>query len=158
MPDIITELYGSIEVKECLSRHFDPDCREDVKQDLFELLINLAPGTLEEKQSRGKLKHYVAAIIANLKRQRYGKVAKMIGQYRCFDELPENIEQADDVYNDDLDRAEEQTEKLHWYYAGVLKLYAKLGTVKAVSRATDIPYESVKYAITEARKQIKKTW
>lgn len=158
MTDLITELYHSSEVRECLCRHFSGDIREDVKHDLFELLINLKPGTLEEKQSRGKLKHYVAAIIANLKRQRYGKVAKMIGQYQSFESLPESIEQKDEEYNDALDRAEKCTENLHWYYAGVLKLYARLGTVRAVSRATQIPYESVKYAITEARKQIKAVW
>jgi len=158
MNEIITSLYCSEDVAECLKRHFDESCREDVKQDLFELLINLKPGTLEEINSRGKLKNYVAVIIANLKRQRRGKVAKMVGMYQRFDELPANMEVSDECYNDLPDIAEKKTEGLHWYYAGILRLYAKMGTIAAVSRETKIPYESVKHAITLARKKIKSEW
>jgi DNA-directed RNA polymerase specialized sigma24 family protein len=158
MDEIITSLYNSREVAECLHRHFDESCRDDVKQDLFELLINLRPGTLEEINSRGKLKAYVAVIIANLKRQRRGKIAKMVGMYTRFDELPANMEVSDEGYNDLPDIAEQRTESLHWYYAGVLKLYAKLGTIAAVSRETKIPYDSVKHAVNEARKKIKSEW
>jgi DNA-directed RNA polymerase specialized sigma24 family protein len=158
MDEIITSLYNSREVAECLHRHFDESCRDDVKQDLFELLINLKSGTLEEINSRGKLKAYVAVIISNLKRQRRGKVAKMVGMYTRFEELPANLEVSDEGYNDLPDIAETKTENLHWYYAGVLKLYAKLGTIAAVSRETKIPYESVKHAIKLAREKIKSEW
>ncbi len=156
--EIITMLYNSQEVTECLNRHFDHSCREDVKHDLMEILMNLKPGTLEEINSRGKLKGYVAVIIANLKRQRRGKVAKMVGMYTHFEQLPANLEMNDEGYNDLPDIAADKTEKLHWYYAGILKLYAKMGSIAAVSRETKIPYDSVKHAVNEARKKIKSEW
>jgi hypothetical protein len=177
MQDLITSLYKSKEIEEVLHRHFPADCREDIKQDLFIILINLTPGTLEEKESRGKLRQYVATIIINLKNQRYGKVAKMVGQYRQsialkredngnasdmeiegFIDWCKKAEPANEEYNDFLDRVLDRVEKIDWYYSGILKLYAKLGTVRAVSLQTKIPYESVKYAITQARKEIKAAW
>jgi hypothetical protein len=82
----------------------------------------------------------------------------MVGQYKHYNPLPENIEQVDEGYNDASDKLDNQVEKLHWYHPGILNLYAKLGTVKAVSLQTKIPYESVKYAITQARKEIKAAW
>jgi DNA-directed RNA polymerase specialized sigma24 family protein len=158
MPDIITELYRSAEVRDCLNRHFDHHCREDVKQDLFELLINLAPGTLEEKQSRGKLRQYVATIIINLKNQKYGKIAKMVKQYQFSNPLPENIEQVEIDYDNTNELVLERFEKIDWYKRTIIDFYIKLGTVKAVAEFTQIPYESVKYAITQARKEIRKEW
>lgn len=158
MQELITNLYNSKEIEDVLHRHFPADCREDIKQDLFIILINLTPGTLEEKESRGKLRQYIATIIINLKNQKYGKIAKMVGQYKHYNPLPENIEQVDEGYNDASDKIDSHVERLHWYHSGILKLYAKLGTVKAVSLQTKIPYESVKYAITQARKEIKAAW
>jgi len=158
MADIITELYNSLEITDCLKRHFPADCREDVRQDLFELLIRLEPGTLEEKQSRGKLRQYVATIIINLKNQKWGKIAKMVKQYQHSTPLPENLEQVESYYDNTPDLILEEFEKIDWYKRGIIQLYAKLGTVKAVSLQTQIPYESVKYAINQARKEIKKEW
>jgi hypothetical protein len=155
MSDLITQLYKSKEVTEAISYHFPDHCKEDIMQDLFIILIDLAPGTLEQVNEKGKLRQYIATIIVNMKNQRYGKVAKMISQYNFSNPLPENMEQIDSGYNDSTDIAFEKIDKIDWYKRGILELYAKLGTVRAVALQTKIPYESVKYAITQARKEIK---
>jgi DNA-directed RNA polymerase specialized sigma24 family protein len=155
MNDLISQLYKNKEVAEAISYHFPDHCKEDIKQDLFENLINLAPGTLEAINGKGKLRQYIATIISNMKHQRYGKVAKMVGQYTFSNPLPENMEQEDSGYNDATDIAFEKIEKIDWYKRGILELYVKLGTVRAVSIQTKIPFDSVKYAITQARKEIK---
>ena len=156
---IISQLYNSAEVDQCIAKHFTQDCANDIKHDLFELLINLPTGCLEEKQSKGKLKAYVAVIIMNLKRQRYGKVAKMVNNYTQYDELP-TISILETVENEDLiERLQNEVErKLNWYQKGMVELYARLGSIRAVSRATKIPVESIKYTIKESRKIIKKAW
>jgi hypothetical protein len=158
MSDLITQLYNSKDISDCIGYHFDPDCQQDVKQDLFELLMLLKPGTLEEKQERGKLKVYVATIIANMKRQRYGKVAKMVNNYTRFEELPTLINIADESGADKEEMFNEVEEKLNWYQRGIFELYAKLGSIRAVSRVTNIPIQSINYTIREGRKTIKKAW
>jgi len=155
MANLILQLYNSKEVAEAISYHFPDHCKEDIKQDLFETLMNLPTGTLEAVNEKGKLRQYIATIISNMKHQRYGKVAKMVNQYNLSNPLPENMEQADTGYSDANDIAFEKIDKIDWYKRGILELYVKLGTVKAVSIQTKIPFDSVKYAINQARKEIK---
>ena len=158
MVDLITQLYKSKEVTEAIGYHFPDHCKEDIRQDLFIILMDLPPGTLEQSQAKGKLRQYIATIISNMKHQRYGKIAKQVNQYNFSNPLPENIEQIDTEYNDYKDLAFDKIERIDWYKRGILELYAKLGTVKAVSLQTKIPFDSVKYAITQARKEIKAAW
>jgi hypothetical protein len=82
----------------------------------------------------------------------------MVKQYQFSNPLPENIEQIETGYDNTNDIVLDEFEKIDWYKRGIIQLYAKLGTVKAVALQTKIPYESVKYAITQARKEIKKEW
>jgi DNA-directed RNA polymerase specialized sigma24 family protein len=154
MSDLITQLYNSKDISDCIGFHFDPDCQQDVKQDLFEILLSLKPGTLESKQN---LKAYIASIIANMKRQRYGKIAKTVNNYNRFEELPAIANIVDE--QDDKEQIFcKVDEKLNWYQRGIFELYAKLGSVRAVSLETSIPAVSIKRTIREGRKLIKKEW
>jgi DNA-directed RNA polymerase specialized sigma24 family protein len=131
-------------------------CLEDVRQDLFEILLKIPPGDLKAKQDKGELKAYICRIIINLKKQKYGKIAKKISLYKSFDELPKNLELMPEPEPEPDVNAVLQ--KIHWYYAGLLRLYCELGTLKAVSEKTKIPLQSVKHAIRQAKIEAKKLW
>lgn len=46
-------------------------------------------------------------------------------------------------------------EQLHWYKAGLFKLYLQLGTFRAVAKHTRIPFTSVHLTLKEASKEIR---
>lgn len=140
--DAIIELYQSKEVDHCLRTNFPYDW-QDVKQDLFERLLTQPNDNIQN------LKFYIIRAIINLKRQPYGKQAK---QYKGFAALTENIESIAEQYSEDeFHQQLEKVNQLDWYYKGLMELYVKLGTAKAVADATQIPYWSVVRTIKHVR-------
>lgn len=147
MIEAIQELYQSEEVDTCLRVHFK-DQWQDVKQDVFETVLALPAERLANIRS---LRHYVLQIIINLRRNKYAKPVKL---YNRFEQLPDigNLEHeaySEDEFNQQL----QKIESLSWYHRGILDLYIELGSVRAVSEKTKIPFDSVKFAIKEARQQ-----
>ena len=47
-------------------------------------------------------------------------------------------------------------DRIHWYEAKILELYAELGTYRKVAEATGIPHISIYHTVRNARKNIKK--
>lgn len=142
MSNAIIELYQSHEVDYCLKVNF-PDCWEDVKQDLFEKLL------VQPIDNIHNLKYYIIKSIINLKRQPYGK---QVNLYRQHDELKDNVELPAEQYSEEeFYQQLEKVNQLDWYYKGLMELYVKLGTAKAVADATQIPYWSVVRTIKHVR-------
>jgi DNA-directed RNA polymerase specialized sigma24 family protein len=155
--DLATQVYSMQQTVACLRHHF-PDCYEDVRQDLYIILQGLQPGTLEDKQRRGTLMPYVAAIIVNLKRQRYGKVAKMIKGYQYMQPLNPNETETIEEYDKRPDEFFEEIGNLHPYHEGLIKLLLELGSAKKVAEVTTINKESVKKGLRDAKAELRKIW
>lgn len=151
---IAEQLYRDQETIACIRYHF-PDCYDDIRQELYIILAGIKKGTLEEKQQKGMLKAYVAAIIANLKRQRYGKVAKMVKGFEISLPILNDPEQPIEEYDSTPDAALELIDQLHPYHSGLLKIYMRVGKIKKVSETTAIPVRTVITAIKEAKQQWK---
>lgn len=146
MVNQIIELYQSSEVDRCLIANFKGDW-QDIKQDVFERLLRLKPEQLENIKN---IRHYLLRIIINIKRQPYDPSAKL---YRKHDELLDTPEMVSEQYSEEeYIKQLSKVEALGWYHRGILELYAELGSVRAVSEQTKIPYYSVKYTIKESRK------
>lgn len=149
MTEAIKQLYQSEEVNTCLRVHFKEQW-QDVKQDVFETLLSLPAERLDAIKS---LRHYVLQIIINLRRNKYAKPAKL---YTTFEELPDIGNWEHEPYNEDEYKQQiDSIQTLSWYHRGILDLYVELGSVRAVSEKTKIPFDSVKFAIKEARQQCK---
>lgn len=146
MIEQITELYQSKDVDKCLKANFKTDW-QDVKQDVFERLLKLRP---EQLESIRNIRHYLLRIILNIKRQPYDPSAKLYRKSEDLTDVPEPI--ADQYNEEDYISQVEKVESLDWYNRGILELYAELGSVRAVSEKTKIPFYSVKYTIKESRK------
>lgn len=146
---IIINLYSEKEVDICLMSNFKDDW-EDIKQDVFERLLRLTDQQLEQISN---IRHYLLRIILNIKRQPYDPSAKL---YRKNEELKDVAELHLQDYSEDIYLEQiEKIKKLHWYHKGIVELYAELGSVRAVSEATKIPFYSVKHTIKESRKLCK---
>ena len=139
----ITSLYESHELVMCFKNYF-PDNWEDIRQDIFVKVLQMPDSDKIEN-----LKHYIIKAIVNLKRQKYGSEKR---KYQTFDILPELTHHDEDYSEDHYQQQMQAVNGLPWYHNGILELYVKLGTVKAVSEATKIPYYSVKRTIKQARK------
>lgn len=152
MTDNLRQLYESSEIDTCLRINFKSQW-QDVKQDVFETLLSLPA---ERLQSIRSLRHYVLQIIINLRRNKYAKPAKL---YSTFEQLPDIGNWEHEPYNEDEYKQQiDSIQTLSWYHRGILDLYVELGSVRAVSEKTKIPYDSIKLAIKEARQQCRQEY
>lgn len=112
-------------------------CEEDK-----EFIVSLA--------KQGKLRSYVCKILFNTRRWQRTEYNKQL----AANEIPTEVfkEVADYQYNE----IEIPLNKLYWYKARVLELYAELGNYRAVSEKTTIPLCSIFNTVQQARKEIKK--
>ena len=149
MTEAIQQLYQSEEVNTCLRVHFKEQW-QDVKQDVFERILSLPP----EKMNRIRnMRHYLLRIIINFRRNKYEVPAKL---YTTYEQLPDIGNLEHEPYNEDEYKQQiDSIQTLSWYHRGILDLYVELGSVRAVSEKTKIPFDSVKFAIKEARQQCK---
>lgn len=97
----------------------------------------------------GKLRHYIAKLIYNTKHWQRTEWTKQM----AAKEIPTEIfnEKADEKYNE----LEIPIEKIYWFKAEILKLYAELGTYRAVALKTGINVSAVFKYVNAARNDIK---
>ena len=147
---IIEELYRSDDLRECLSRIQPPDIRDDVKQHVFtELLLKPETDILDLYQ-RGKFVAYVAKMLVNMVRWERSSFRKLQGRETALESF--------------YDIADEQPveiivvplQKLYWYDAKMLELYAEHGSYRKVEAITGIEFSGICKTIKKARIEIKK--
>lgn len=161
---ILTEIYCSDEVKEVVGKLEPQNLQQDILQHTFLELFEKPAKFIEDLHQRGKLKAYIVKILFNTATYTRTKFRKELGKETptdfCADSKYEVINAGDD-YKVDAERvnsvacAVKKLEEKHWYDAGILKLYAELGTISAVSRATGIPRTSVFKTLVRAKATIK---
>jgi len=146
---IIDNLYQSAEVSDCLKKVQPAHIRDDLKQHVFLILLEKPEPEIVDLYCRGKIKAFIAKIIYNTLRFKETKWTKEVGNLvlvESFEDRPVITEEEVQVPID----------KLPFYPAEILKLYAQHGTYKRVSEVTRIPVTSIYETVIKARKQIKK--
>lgn len=167
---IIAELYTCKEVDHSLRSWFDPSIVDDVKQDLFEILLVADPDNIVAMYQRKQLRYWVVRIIINLSKQERNVVFR---NYRTkflkrevntdFSDMRvvEALDAADDDNMEELNRLDseevrklEAFGKLSYYHQELIKLWVELGSQRKVYELTNIKICSIKHAIKKARQEI----
>lgn len=147
---IIEQLYRSEDLENCLSRINPPDIRDDVKQHVFTELLIKPETEIMDLYQRGKLTAYVAKMLVNMVRWERSSFRKLQGRETALESFSDIAdEQPIEIIVVPLD-------KLYWYDAKLLQLYAEHGSYRKVEAITGIEYSGICKAIQKARKQIKK--
>lgn len=158
---VLTEIYVSNEVKECVKRLKPEHLQQDILQHTFMELFERPEDFIMDLHERGKLKSYIVKILYNTATYSRSTFAKQQGKETPVDfceAAKYDVIRASEDYKADLEYVENvkcALAEVHWYKVELLKLYADLGTYKAVSEKTGIPLTSVFMTITELRKEIK---
>ncbi len=148
--EILEKIYRSDELKECVSKIRPVTIQQDVLQCTFTELLLKDKEIILDLYARNKLMAYIAKMIYNMVRWERGSFRSSETKEILLQELPEIIdEQKNEIIVVPL-------QKIHWYEAKILELYAELGTYRKVAEVTGIPHISIYHTVQKARKNIKK--
>ena len=159
---VLTEIYESKEVSEVLKRLKPEHLQQDIKQHVFCELFAKDENFILELHQKNKLKAYIVKILYNTATYSRTTFAKELGRETPTDFCVEVKYEVLKVDTSGFEQMEYETsikkklEESNWYPVELLKLYAELGTYKAVSEKTKIPLTSVYKTITEFTKELKK--
>lgn len=136
----ITEVYN-----ECIKTY---GCT-DLIQFVFTKVCEQDDTFIGSLVENGKLRHYVAKLIYNTKHWQRTEWTKQ----QAKQEIPtENFFEAVDEHYEEIDLP---LDKLHWFKCEILKLYAELGSYRAVAEKTTINVSAVHKYVTQAKKELK---
>ena len=147
---LIAEIYKSRQLEELIKKIRPIDIQEDLRQHLFLTLLEKPEAFILELHSRGKLQHYVVSTLFNLVRWQTGTFNKTKLREVLVEELPELTEEIQ------TDAPVVELERLYWYEARMLELYAEHRSYRKIEALTGINYVSVFNTIKKARANIKK--
>jgi hypothetical protein len=147
---IIEQLYRSNDLRDCLSRIQPAEIRDDVKQHVFTELLLKPEADILDLYQRGKFTAYVAKMLVNMVRWERSSFRKLQGKETPSESFS--------------DMAEEPTpeaiyiplEKIYWYDAKMLELYAEHGSYRKIEAITGIEFSGICKTIKKARIEIKK--
>lgn len=162
--EILTELYLSDDLNSCINKFINRDYRDDFKNDLFLYLKESCSERLIEMDARKETRFFLARIIINASKNKSG----WRKPYEPTPELPANLPDVADTF--DINERllfEEKEEKMIGeienlddvfnspFYKGVLKALEKHESMRAVSRETGIPRQTISRAIKKIREHLK---
>lgn len=147
---IIEELYRSKDLKECLAKIRPVDIQQDVLQYVFTELLMKDDEMVIDLYRRNKLMAYVAKMLYNMVRWERGTFRKSLTKEVIVDTF------VDIAYEESIDEIQVPLEKIYWYDAQILELYAKYGTYRAVAEITGINHVSIFHTVKKAKEAIKK--
>lgn len=180
---LLTEIYSSREVKECLTYLQPEDLREDILQHCFLELLQKSDEFILDLNSRGKLKSYIVKILYNTAHFSKTSFRKQLGKETPTDILNsinfkewENEDEEKDwrepskAFSKSINELEEKEQRtneeekekkvykvlnsLYWYKKEIFELYVELGTIRQVYELTGIPKSSIHKTIKDVRKEI----
>jgi hypothetical protein len=168
--EIISDLYISRELDDCISKMVRAGDRGDFKQELFLIVATIEEGIIKRLHDDNKLKFYVVKIIMNLanqERNTYHKKyrsTKVVYDTDKVMSLPHPAESSEMEMRQAREDKEmvlvhevsnlESKFKTH-YYTRLCELIAEHGSMRAVSRLTGIPTMSISDAIKKVRNHLK---
>lgn len=148
--DIITEIYLSKELAATIAKVRPTRLQDDIKQHVFMELLSKDSEVIIELHQRKKLRAYVATMIWNISQLRESNsFAKQIGVREV------STDTFIDVPYETTELFYLPIDKIYWYKAKILKLYAELGTYALVAEHTGIPTSSIFRTVREAKKEVK---
>lgn len=173
--EILDELYRSKKVEQLMAKIPD-GFREDLKQEVFMLMLVKPEVEILDLHKRGKTYSLLAKMIYNqlfwdrsqfhilYNTYQFKEVKGLpsdkvqhddFGSYKfCSDENDIPASEPDFNINEEI---EDAMEKLSPYHQKLMRLYAEMGTYRAVGAYTNIAWKSVYNAVTNARKELKLT-
>jgi hypothetical protein len=159
---ILTEIYQSKELAATIAKVKPIELQGDIRQHVFCELYGKDESFIAELHERGKLRLYIAKMIRNISRLKSTNsfnraMGKEIPMSACGESRFEVVR----YENEERERQEVESSiacavaEIYWYKAGILKLYAEMGTYKAVAIRTGIPAASIFRTVKDARAEIK---
>lgn len=156
----ITEIYGSPDIDECISKLVTRDLRKDFKQELFVILLSIPCEKVD--QMNGTFKYFVVRIILNLVRQKRNIFHKTYLdktiEYNTDKLNYESCSPADrDIINERIERERAEDMKIqeligideklgntdYPYFEKTIRLINKYGSLSEASRQTGIPKTTI---------------
>ena len=158
---ILTDIYQSKEVADCLSKLRPTHLRDDILQNTFLELFQKDEEQIMDLYNRGKLKVYIVKVLYNTAHYTGTKFAKQLSKEQPCDTSTYSVQkflQDENEYEKEIEAEHDVAcalSRMHWYKVEMLKTYAELGTHQAISDVTGIPRSSIAKTIKNARKEFK---
>jgi len=158
---IISKLYLSKDIDDCICKMIDIRYREDFKQELF-LILLAKPDQVIDAEANGKLKYYVVRIIINLSRQsRNIYFKKYLDNKTIYGDISDR---PDEMICDSIEKEEKILKEIGnmdedlgtFYYRELVKLVAQEGSISKAGRKVGIPKSSISKAIKRVREHLNK--
>jgi hypothetical protein len=165
--DIISALYTSKSFNDCIKKHGEPYHKEDLKQEVIAIVLELPDEKVIDLHTRGVLEYYVVRIVRN---QIMSSSSPFFKTYRrTFQEVGDIADAGSDEDSiEDRETKEALEDRVlevveQWansgdnglYYRGnLIKLYMQVGNYRAIERATKIPFISCYKNIQQSIKMI----
>jgi len=122
----------------------------DLIQHVFVIICEQDKDFILDLASRGKLKAYVVRMLYNTNRWSKSNYAKE----QATNEIP--TESFADIPDEQFSEINIPLNKIYWYKAEVLKLYAEIGNYRGVAEKTGIPTASIFQTVKQAKNEIKR--
>lgn len=167
----IKSIYSHPEIDECIKKFVSKEHREDFKQEVFLILLQIPCETIDKIS--GSLKYYIVRIILNLVRQQnnvfHKKYLDKTIEYNTDKLLYEISSPADvDTISERMEREEKELEiierlkgvdlklgnKSFPYHEKMIHLIADVGNMHRASIETGIPYTNVKRIVKKVRNKL----
>jgi hypothetical protein len=166
--DIISNLYTSKDVDDCIAKMVQAKYRQDFKQELFLIISSVDEILISKLYQEQKIKYYVVRVIINLSRQKrnvfhrkyiipetHCKLIEDIGEppaeQECFKERQKKEEQEAAMVNRVHDLDQEMNTPA---YRLMALLVAKFGSQQEVSRVTGINQSVISRGLKKVRAKI----
>lgn len=154
--NIITEYYNSQWMNDAIGKMQPEDLQQDLKQEVFMVLLEMDEEKLLELHANGFLKFYAVRTMLNMIKSDRSKFYQM---FRNFVELG-NKDQAEEIYQERAEvcfdcafnKSREQLyeKDMFWHYT-----YTFNRNALALSKETGIPYKTVTRTLQNAKQRIK---
>lgn len=153
---IITSLYNDKDIADAINKMHPEELRDDLRQEMFMVILEMPEQKLKEKYDEGSLKWYLIRTMLNMiKSDRSGFYMKF---RRCNEELTDKHDKPDISTHDELlDKVNEIVDTVHWYEREILRLHTDQGkTFRAISKETKIPYRSILETMKNTKHKLKR--
>lgn len=149
---IILQLWENKELNDAIEKMHPEELREDLKSELFVVLCEMDEIKLVDMFDRGVIRFYLVRTMLNMMQSNTSQF------YKTFRKQFEPQAAVHERDEDLLDKVDKEVNKLHWYCADILRLYALQfnGNAKELSRHTGIPYMSIIRTLKLTKNQLKK--
>ena len=154
---ILTELYGSIQLNSMLSKFNAGGGSEDLKAELFAVLCEKSDEQIMDLHNKGQLMYFATGIVQRMIFQKGSKFHRL---YRsCVYEYTDAMLSAPDESlakdkEQQIAAMEKGIDNLHWVEQRMLEIWQDEGDMVSITRKTKIPYRQVQNIIGNAKKKL----